>query len=148
MAPVAYGALTWIAGMVTISVFVGAVIGTLSWRLKYGLAWGIFGVIAYLASSPLWFDAAPLKAAALNAAPMLMTFLAACLMARALHAHNKRAVWATMAALGGGLVLGAVYMLLFSHMLLVNASGPTWIALAADVCLGIVAIRQRKAWQP
>lgn len=147
MAPVAYGALAWIAGMVAISVFAGAVIGTLVWRLKHALLWGILCVIAYLALSPVWFDAAPLKAAALNATPTFMTFLASYLAARALRAHNERAVWSTMVALVCGLVLGALYMLLFRWLLFVSHSGPARIALVADVCLGIVAIRQRNAWR-
>ena len=146
MAPVAFGVLAMIAGMAAISVMVGVFIGVVFWRVKYGLAWGILCIVVYMLVAPGLCDARLTLFARLNAAPMFMTFLCSYLIARFLHARNRSALWATLAALGCGLVVGVMYMFLFRVFLWVSLWYPVLIALVADGCLTMLAIRKRNAW--
>lgn len=144
MAPVAFGALAWIAGMVVISVFTGAVIGAAVWRLKSGLIWGAACVAVYLLVAPKLCDAALVPFARLNASPLILTFLSSYLAARRLRARGRKsAVWVTVAGFGCGLAVALLYMILFRALFMTNPWRPVLIAFAADVCLVLLAIRTK-----
>jgi len=147
VAPVAYGVLAQIAGMAVISLFIGAILGAMVWKLKRGLLWGALGVVVYMVVAPPLCDAPPMKFVRLYAAPMILTFLGALLIARRLHARNASVLRAALAGFAGGLVLGLLYMLLFRALLWTDMWAPVWIALVADVGLVAAAVRQQKTWQ-
>ncbi len=147
MAPLAYGALASIAGMVVISTIVGVLIGAVVWRLKHGLAWGFLCVVAYLLLTPPAFDA-PLKAAMFNAPPLILTFLSAYLTGCRLRMRGKTVVTATMVVIASGLLVGLVFLLLFRALIWIDLLASSWIALVVDVFLATLAIRQRKFAQP
>ena len=146
MAPVAYGALAFIAGMVVISVVVGVLIGALVGRLKHGILWGSLLVAAYLLVAPPLDDTSPLRFQALNAPATIMTFLSTYLATR--HLRIRRAWLAMIAGFGCGLVVAAAYMALFRVLLMDDVWALSWFALALDVVLVLLVIRFRKTLQP
>lgn len=139
----AIGTLTEIVGTVVFSVFAGAILGVIVWRLPYGLAIGTACLIAYLLITPLTIPWRWERFAAINALPMVMTFLASFVTARWL-GGRMHAVWASAAALACGVVVSFLYASLFAKMLLDNRS-PVLFALGADVVLLGLAIRPRRS---
>jgi hypothetical protein len=143
MAPVAYGALVFVAGTMVISLLSGVIVGSAMWGFKRGLAWGILCVVAYLLVASVVFEVRTSAFTSLNGPPMLMTFLGSYLTGRWIRARNQSVLWVTVAALGGGLVLGALYLFLCKLLFGISLWGPVWVALIADTCLGILAVRMR-----
>jgi hypothetical protein len=146
MAPVAYGALAFVAGTAVISVVVGVLIGALVGRLKHGIVWGSLLVSAYLLVAPPLNDASLLPFISLNAPATILTFLSAYLATR--HLRIRRAWLAAIAGFGCGLVVAAAYMFLFRVLLMVDIWALAWIALAVDMVLVLLVIRLRKTLQP
>lgn len=144
MAPVAYGALASIAGMVFISTFAGVVVGTVFWR--NGMRWGLLCIAGYLALAPSLYEANLRGSTLLNGPPVLLTFLVTHLTARALYARGKRLLNATVAAAALGVLTGFAYMIMFRFLVWEGPMMSAWIALAADACLIVIAILKRSAW--
>ena len=142
MAPVAYGALAAIAGMVFISTFAGVVVGTVFWR--NGIRWGLLCIAGYLALAPNLYEANPRGSTLLNGPPMLLTFLTTHLTARVLYARGKRQLNATVAAAALGVLIGFAFMILFRFLIWEGPMTIVWIALAADAVLVLLLIRSRK----
>jgi hypothetical protein len=147
VAPVAYGALAMIAGIMVISVVAGALVGAVMCGFKRGLVWGILCVVAYLLIAPVAFDAATSAFTSLNGPPTVMTFFGSYVVGRVVRARNKSALWATLAALGGGLLLGALYLFICKLVFGVSFWGYAWVALIADLFLGILAVRMQPSTQ-
>jgi hypothetical protein len=144
MAPVAYGALASIAGMVFISTFAGVVIGTVFWR--NGIRWGLLCIAGYLALAPALYEAPWRGSTLLNGPPLLLTFLITHLTARALHARGKRLIAATITSSAAGILSAFVYMILFRALIWEGPTTASWIALAVDVLLASLALFKRHAW--
>lgn len=52
-------------------------------------------------------------------------------------------MWATIGALGCALAVGAAYLRLFTALFMTSLWAPAMIALGADACLVLLAIRNR-----
>ncbi len=144
MAPVAYGALANIAGMVFISAFAGVVIGAVFWR--NGIRWGLLCIAGYLALAPALYEASWRGSTFLNGPPVVLTFLITHLTARALYARGKRQLRVTIAAAAAGILSAFAFMILFRALIWEGPTTASWIALAADVLLASVALFKRHAW--
>ena len=143
MAPVAYGALASIAGMVFISTFAGVLIGTVFWR--NGMRWGLLCVVGYLALAPSLYDAPWRGSMLLNGPPVLLTFLVTHLIARFLNARGKRLLLTTISAAAIGMMVSFAFMVMFRMLVWEGPTTAAWIALAVDACLVMVAILKRHA---
>ena len=144
MAPVAYGALASIAGMVFISTLAGVVIGAVFWRI--GMRWGLICVAGYLALAPALYEASWRGSMVLNGPPIILTFLITHLTACALYAHGKRLIATTIAASAAGILAAFAFMILFRMLVWEGPTTSSWIALGADVVLASVALFKRRAW--
>ena len=145
MEPLAGGAFTAVAGVVTIAVLAGALIGAAVWRLRAALPLAGVCVVLYLLVTPPLARFASLPFAVISAPPLIMIFLVYYLTARHLGIRRRlRAGLATVAALVGALTAGFLYMLLYKRFLLEGRlAPPAWIAVGADAVLALFAIRSR-----
>lgn len=142
MEPVGYGILFAIAASAGNSVLLGAVIGAAVWRLRWGLPLGGLGAGVYLVVAARSIHFAFLAFAAIFAPPLVMSLLASYLTGRYLGGHRHvRFAWATLAALGVGLVFAALYLLLLRARFPDDLWTPAWAALGVDVCLALLAIQ-------
>jgi hypothetical protein len=144
MEPVAFGFLATIVGTVVFAVVADALIGAVVWKLRFSFAWGCLGAGIYLVVTPPFVDFAFLAFGRLSAPPLIMTLLTSYLTARYVRVlHHVRAVWATIAALGCASILGAFYLFLFTHLFMTSFWKPILMAVGADACLLVLAIRSR-----
>lgn len=146
MEPLAVGAIVSIAGTAALAVIIGALSGAVVWRVRHGLIWGgLLSISAYLFVFAIDGDFSLRGAAVFGGPPLVLTFLISYLAARQLTARaNLRALWATVAALASALAVGTLYLLWFRFGLLRSSPWePIWTAAGADVCLLLVAIRDR-----
>ena len=146
MAPVAYGVLADILGTVAISAMIGALIGTVVWRFRYGLVLGCLGVLIWLFVGARWAEFRWLPFSALCAPVTILTLLTAYMSARALTTRARwNPWWASVVALVGGLVVGLLYMLVFRSLILDGWEKLARITLAADLGLAFLAVRVPKS---
>jgi hypothetical protein len=147
MAPVAAAAYVMVAALAVQAVAFGALGGALAWAIGARLLWaGPLAAGAFLAATVL-LGSYRLEPAALYGIPLLtLTFLVSWLIARFLETGGKwRRIWATPAALGGGFLVGFLW-LLQSRLGLWT---PVSTALVADACLiayvGYSALKKRSS---
>lgn len=144
MEVVANGFKILTASVVVTAVTIGALSGAVAWRIKNGLilgglsALGVYFLAVAMSLNLLsWFKLVLL----FGVPPLIMTFLISYLTALHLKAHGKLCpLWASLAALGGALILGILYGFLFR----VGFEVPIWTALGVDACLILLAVRRRR----
>lgn len=146
MAPIGYGMLAMVAGVVVVAVLVGTVGGVINGRLKGELslgaivAGGTYFLVVILLES--WSFA---KIALFGALPLLLTFVVGSITTLFLETRFRlRPVLASLAALGSALFVGTLYLALIKLGWLDLADlGPVRIAGAALSCLIAWSIRKR-----
>lgn len=143
MEPVAVAGYVMVAAAAVLAGMVGAFGGAIAWAVNGSLLWG--GLLAtggYLAATVLLGSARLGPAAVVGIPPLILTLLTSWLIASYLEARTRlRHIWATVVALGCALLLGFLWGFLFR----LGLWTPVSVALAADVCLGLLLYRSRKA---
>jgi hypothetical protein len=136
-----------VAALAVQAVAFGAFGGALAWAIRARLLWaGPLAAGAFLAATVL-LGPYRLEPAAVYGIPLVsLTFLLSWLIARFLETGAKwRRIWATLAALGGGLLVG--YLWLFQARL--GLWTPVSTALVADAGLlayvGYSALKKRSS---
>lgn len=148
MAPVAYGMLGMVAGVIVLAVFVGAIAGAINGRLGGELSLGaILTVGAYIlvvTSVESWSSG---KLTVFGMLPLMLCFLAGSLTIQIVESRlGLRPVLAVPAALGTALLAGFSYLMLIrSGWLDLTEPGTAWIALALLSCLIVLSIVKRAA---
>jgi len=146
MAPVAYGMLAKIAGIIFLAVLVGAAGGAINGRLKGELSLGVILVAGTYVVAVMSLESwSSWKLSVFGMFPLTLTFLVGSSTHHVLETRvGLRPVFATVTALGTALLAGLVYMMLIRlrWLALVNPS-TAWIAVATLSCLIIVSIRTR-----
>ena len=143
MEVIAAGARVMVATAATAAVIVGAIGGAIVWRGGNRLTLGGLSAVAvYFLAATDFLGFAFLTLAVIFGIPILvLSFLISYLTARHLKSRTSlRLMWATLAAVGSALTVGFLYLLLFR----LSLWAPVWIALGADACLILLAIRSRK----
>ena len=145
MEPFAVGFMILVAAASFIGVVVGAIGGAVIWRLRIGIVLGaVLTAAAYFLVLVLEHheDFTWLRAKLTWGAPsMVLSFLICSVSAPWLAARTTlRPTWIALAALGISLAMGFLYLLLFR----VSMRAPLVTALAADVCLIILLILNRR----
>ena len=133
MEPLAIAAYVWIASAALVGAMVGAFAGAIAWAVKGDPLWvGLLSAGGYLAGSDL-LASYSLKMATVFGLPLLvLTFLISWLVARSLETLAKwRLIWATLAAMGCGLIAGFSWGFLFR----LDIWAPVAFAVPADVLL-------------
>lgn len=145
MAPVGYGMLALIAGVMVVAVLVGAVGGAINGRLKGELSLGAIAVagayvlVVALESWSHW------NLSLFGMLPLMLTFLAGSWAGRFLETRlGLRPLFAMAAAFGIALLVGFAYMTLvrLGWDALMNPS-TSWIALAILALLVVWSIQRR-----
>lgn len=144
MEVIAVGFKVLVASVVVTAVIVGAMSGAVFWRAKNGLVLGSLSALGvYFLAVAIDLDLLPWGKLTLvfGVPPLIMTFLMSYLTARHLKARSKlRPLWASLAALGGTLIVGFSYGFLFR----IGFEAPIWTALGADAGLILLTIRNRR----
>ncbi len=122
-------------GMVLTVLVGGATIGAIVWRMKRGALWGLLAVFLLADFAAPIADVRIDSLMAISGPGGILTLLSALLGGRFARARGKRDLSATAAALLCGLIVGAVYMILFRVLMSATLWTPVWIAVAADVTL-------------
>jgi uncharacterized PurR-regulated membrane protein YhhQ (DUF165 family) len=115
MAPVAFGVLAMIAGVVVVAVFIGAISGPILWKLNFRLIPSAVSVVVlYLLLIVLLDRPAMGFAAYFGVLPALLTFFIGNLTARFLARRKRlRSVWIGLIALGTASIFGVLYLWMF-----------------------------------
>jgi hypothetical protein len=143
MEVIAAGARVMVAMAATVAVIVGAIGGAIVWRGGIRLTLGgLSGMLVYFLAATALLGFSFLTLAVIVGIPILvLSFLISYLTARHLRSRTSlRLMWATPAAVGSALTVGFLYLLLFR----LSLWAPVWIALGADACLILLAIRNWK----
>ena len=146
MAPVAYGVLAKIAGIMVVAVLVGVVGGVINGRLKGDLSLGaILAGGTYFLLVILLESASSGKFALFGALPLLVTFVVGSVTTRFFETRfHLRPVLASLAALGCALFAGFVYVMLVRvEWVALTSWGSVWIAGAVLSCLIMLSIWKR-----
>jgi hypothetical protein len=146
MAPIAYGVLATIAGIIVIAVLVGVVGGVVNGRLKGDislgaiLAGGTYFLVVILLESGSFG-----KIALFGVLPLLVTFVVGSAATRFFETRfHLRSIFASLAALGSALLAGFVYLMLIRvGWLSLTEWGTVRIAAAVFSCMIIFSIRKR-----
>lgn len=146
MAPVAYGVLALIAGVMVVAVLVGAAGGVINGRLKGELSLGAtlaagayVLVVTSLESGSSW------KIALFGMLPLILSFLVGSIATRFLETRfGLRPLLASLGALGCALLAGFVYLMPMSFGWWFLADPSTaWLAVAVLLCLVAWSIIRR-----
>ena len=125
------------------AVIMGAIGGSIVWRVKSGLALGSLSTMGLYLLPAVAFLGFPWVAVVVffGIPPLMLTFLTSFLAGHHLDARaNLPPIWATLAALGSALTAGALYLLLFRF----SMQASIWVTLGAVVCLILIAFKNRK----
>ena len=146
MAPVAYGVLAMIAGVMVVAVVVGAAGGVINGRLQGELSVGAVVVTAaYVLLLMALESRSSWRLAVFGLLPLMLSFLVGSVTTRLLQTRaGLRPVLAMLAALGGALLVGFLYLMLIrGGWLKLTDPGTAWVALAAFSLLIVLSIRKR-----
>jgi len=145
MEAVANGVVILVTIVAMIAIIVGALGGTIVWRIKRGRALGIFSVMgAYFLVAAIflgfsWLTAG--MAVILGLPSLILTFLISFLTAHYLETRaNQHPIWFTLVTLGSALIAGFLFLLLLRF----SFQSFIWITLGADAYLILLAIESRK----
>jgi hypothetical protein len=145
MAPVAYGILALIAGVMVVAVVVGATGGVINGRLRGELSLGAVVVAAaYVLLLMVLESRSTWRFAVFGLLPLMLSFLTGSVTTRLLQTAGLRPVLAMLAALGGALLVGFSYLMLVRFgWLELTDPGTAWVALAAFAALSVLSIWKR-----
>lgn len=148
MAPIAYGFLALVAGVIVVAVVVGAAGGAINGRLRGvapvgALATAGVYVLVVIGSESVsaW------KITVFGLLPLVLTFSAGSYATRLFEAHlGLRSAFAALAGLGSALLVGLLYVVLI-RIEWIGLLDPrtAWIALAVFVCLIVDSIWKRRS---
>jgi hypothetical protein len=141
MAPVASAALVMIAATAVLGVFWGAPAGAIAWSIRLRLVWAVaLAVGGYLAQAVLFEHIRFVAAAAIGLPPLLLSLLTSWQAARYFETWKRYSrIRAGLLALGCGALSG--FLCLLTARL--HLWAPSYVALAANVCLIALLYRSR-----
>ena len=146
MEPLAIAGYLLVANAALSGVLAGSIGGAIAWALQRSFAWTALGaIVAYLAAVFFFADFS-LKAAAVFGLPaMVMTFVAAWLLAWLLETRIRlQRIWTLPLAICGSLAAGLVWGLLFT----LDIWAPTAFAVPADLLLIVLLYMVMRARTP
>ena len=149
MAPVAYGMLVTIAGVIVLAILVGAAGGAVNGRLKGDLSLGAIVVVGAYAVA-VRVLASSWKLGVFGMLPLMLTFVVGSVTGTVLATrYGLRQVLAIPAALCSALLAGLLYMMLIKlRWLALTELGTAWVALATLCFLLLLSLQKRLRERP